>query len=332
MIINHNMSAMNAQRQFKVNAFKMDQNLTKLSSGERITKAGDDPSGLAVSEKMRGQIRGLNQASRNAQDGINFIQTTEGYLQETNDVLHRMRELSIQAANGVYTTEDRMQIQVEVSQLYDEVNRIASQAEFNTMRMLQGTQDKVGTTDNTTVIDPLTNYAGKADAYTGADQPSNPGQGFNLRLHVGANINQNENVFIKSMFTADLGLSLPTGGDQTFDAVQPNNQRVQPATGGTLNLTTQSTADAAIGVVDNALYIVNKQRADLGGYQNRLEGVVRSTDLASQNLQASESQIRDADMAKEMVSFVKNQILTQSASSMLAQGNQRSQLVQRVLG
>ena len=138
MIINHNMSAMYANRNLGVTQTDVAKNIEKLSSGMRINRAGDDASGLAVSEKMRSQIRGLNQAERNIQNGVSFIQTTEGYLQETQDILHRLRELSVQSANGIYTDEDRMQIQVEVSQLVDEVDRIASQAEFNRFKVLTG--------------------------------------------------------------------------------------------------------------------------------------------------------------------------------------------------
>eukprot|EP01155_Anaeramoeba_flamelloides_P029073 Anaeramoba_flamelloidesa846_27.p1 GENE.a846_27~~a846_27.p1 ORF type:complete len:177 (-),score=0.90 a846_27:12-542(-) len=138
MIINHNMSAINANRQLGISQTATDSNMAKLSSGLRINKAADDASGLAVSEKMRSQIRGLNQAERNIQNGVSFIQTTEGFLQETQDILHRVRELSVQASNGIYSSEDRMQIQVEVSQLVDEVNRIASHAQFNGMNILTG--------------------------------------------------------------------------------------------------------------------------------------------------------------------------------------------------
>jgi flagellin len=138
MIINHNMSAIYANRILKFKSLDVDKDIAKLSSGERITRAGDDASGLAVSEKMRSQIRGLKQAARNIENAISFIQTTEGYLQEIHDILHRIRELSVQSANGIYTMEDRMQIQVEVSQLVDEVNRVASHAQFNGYNMLTG--------------------------------------------------------------------------------------------------------------------------------------------------------------------------------------------------
>ena len=143
MVINHNMSAMFAQRQTNATNLSTQKNIEKLSSGQRINRAGDDASGLAVSEKMRGQIRGLNRAAKNIQDGISFIQTTEGYLQETTDIVQRIRELAIQASNGIYTEEDRMQIQVEVSQLVAEVDRIASQAQFNGLNLLTGAIDSL---------------------------------------------------------------------------------------------------------------------------------------------------------------------------------------------
>ena len=172
MIINHNMSAIFANRQLKVNNWSLDKNMEKLSSGSRIARAGDDASGLAVSEKMRSQIRGLRQASDNAMNGISFIQTTEGYLQESQDIMQRIRELSVQASNGIYTDEDRMQIQVEVSQLVDEVDRIASHAQFNGMNMLTGRFARLGGENVVTA---------------------------SMWLHIGANMDQRERVYIGTM-------------------------------------------------------------------------------------------------------------------------------------
>jgi len=174
MIINHNMSAAYANRQLGVQGAEINKNIEKLSSGMRINKAGDDASGLAVSEKLRGQIRGLNQAERNIQNGVSFIQTTEGYLQESQDILHRLRELSVQASNGIYSDEDRQQIQVEVSQLVDEINRIASHAQFNGMNMLSGKFAR-----------------GTADV---------------MQFQVGANMDQSETVYIGAMTAESLGL------------------------------------------------------------------------------------------------------------------------------
>jgi flagellin len=284
MIINHNMSSMYANRQLGVTQGDVSKNIEKLSSGQRINRAGDDASGLAVSEKMRGQIRGLNQAERNIQNGVAFIQTTEGYLQESQDILHRLRELSVQSANGIYTDEDRMQIQVEVSQLVDEINRIASHAQFNGMNILTGSFAREST-------------AGKT-----------------MQFQVGANMDQNEQVFIGTMTAQALGLQGAQGDTAMISISTPEN------------------ANLAIGSLDSALKVISKQRADLGAYQNRFEMASKGVAVAAENLQASESRIRDTDMAAEMVSYTKNQILSQAGSAMLAQANTRNQSVMQLLG
>lgn len=289
MIINHNMSAMFAQRQNKFNNWEVGKNMEKLSSGLRINRAGDDASGLAVSEKMRAQIRGLQQAQRNTENGISFIQTTEGYLQESQDILHRMRELAVQSSNGVYTDEDRMQIQVEISQLVDEVNRIASHAQFNGMNMLTG----------------------RFAAQSGENAVT-----ASMWLHIGANMDQREQVYIGTM-TAQ-GLGIQGAGDM-------------PHAASFISMSTPDKANISISVIDSALRKVNKQRADLGAYQNRLEHASRGLLVGAENLQAAESQIRDADMAAEMVQYTKNQILVQSSTAMLAQANQKPQSVLQLL-
>jgi flagellin len=285
MIINHNMSAIFAQRQLKVNNLYLDKSMEKLASGSRISRAGDDASGLAVSEKMRSQIRGLRQASANAANGISFIQTAEGYLQETQDVMQRIRELSVQASNGIYTDEDRMQIQVEVSQLVDEVDRIASHAQFNGMNMLTGRFARLNGENVVTA---------------------------SMWLHIGANMDQRERVFIGTMTSGSLGLR-NVGSKQI------------------VSLSTPDGANRAIGSIDAGLKLVSKQRADLGAYQNRLEHAVKGLDVGAENLQASESRIRDADMASEMVEYTKNAILVQSATAMLAQANTKTQTVLTLL-
>ncbi len=283
MIINHNMSAMYANRQLGIKGQEVSKNIEKLSSGMRINRGGDDASGLAVSEKLRSQIRGLNQAERNIQNGVSFIQTTEGYLSETQDILHRLRELAVQSANGVYTDEDRMQIQVEVSQLVDEINRIASHAQFNGMNMLTG------------------NFA------------ENSATNAIMQFQVGANMDQNEKVYIGTMTAEALGLQ---GAQGTTEMV---------------SISTPEAANIAISSVDNALKTVSKQRADLGAYQNRFEMASQGVSIAAENLQAAESRIRDVDMASEMVEYVKNQILTQSGTAMLAQANTKTQSVLQLL-
>ncbi len=285
MIINHNLSAMTADRYLKIANQDTASDMAKLSSGLRINRAGDDASGLAVSEKMRAQIRGLNQASRNGSDGISFIQTTEGFLQETTDIIQRIRELAVQSSNGIYSSEDRMQIQVEVSQLVDEMDRVASQAQFNGMNMLTGRFAKQNGTNTVTA---------------------------SMWFHIGANMDQREQVFIGTMTAEALGLR------------QVGNEQI-------MSLSTSEQANRNIGVLDSALKIVNKQRADLGAYQNRLEMAIKGINNASENLQASEARIRDLDMSKETVEFTKDQILSQASNAMLAQANLRTQSVLQLL-
>ena len=285
MVINHNMSAMFAQRAGGITELSNQKNMEKLSSGMKINRAGDDASGLAVSEKMRAQIRGLNQASTNAKNGISFIQTTEGYLQETEDIVQRIRELAVQSSNGIYTDEDRMQIQVEVSSLIAEIDRIASTAQFNGMNMLTG-RFALPTGENTVTA--------------------------SMWLHIGANMDQRTQVYIGTMSASALGLR-SVGTEEIMSLESPDD------------------ANRAIGTLDEAIKKINKQRADLGAYQNRLEKTVVGLDIGAENLQASESRIRDTDMAKEMVDFTKNQVLTQAGTAMLAQANQSSQNVLSLL-
>jgi len=287
MIINHNMSSIYANRQLGLNANQINKDIEKLSSGMRINRAGDDASGLAVSEKMRSQIRGLRAASKNAQDAISFIQTTEGYLQNVQDMLQRIRELAIQSANGIYTAEDRMQIQVEVSQLVDEVDRISSHAQFNGLNMLTGR-----------FANPT---GGQATA--------------SMWFHIGANMDQRKKVYIGTMTAVGLGL-VSVASDKTRAL---------------LSISTPEKANTSIGKIDEALKKVNKQRADLGAYQNRMEFAVRGIDIGAENLQAAESRIRDTDMAGQMAEFVKNQVLLQSTVAMLAQANNKSQAVLQLL-
>jgi flagellin len=285
MIINHNLSAINANRVLSLKYNHVDRSMEKLASGLRINRGGDDASGLAVSEKLRSQIRGLQQASRNIQSGVSFIQTAEGYLQESSDVIQRLRELAVQSSNGIYSAEDRMQIQVEVSQLVDEVNRIASHAQFNGMNILTGrfAEDNVA------------------------------GEGTTMFFHIGANMDQREVMYI---------------GTMTAKAFKMEDM----ATGSFLSLSTASKANAAIGTLDEALKIINKQRADLGGYQNRFEMAKVGVDIAAENMQGAESVLRDTEMATQLVEYVKDSILIHSGTAMLAQANTKPQTILQLLG
>ena len=284
MIINHNMSAQYASRQLGIVQAEVNRSIEKLSSGMRINRAGDDASGLAVSEKMRAQIRGLNQAERNVMNAVSFIQTTEGYLSETQAIVHRLRELSVQSANGIFTDEDRLYIQVEVSQLVDEINRIASHAQFNGLNLLTGAF----------AVDSTTNRP--------------------MQIQMGANMDQNTRIFIGTMTAQALGLQDAQGVE------------------GKLSLSTPDDANRAIGSLDSALQMINKQRADLGAYQNRFEIAAQGIAIASENIQAAESRIRDANIASEMVSYTRDSILTMTGTAMLAQANMRTQSVLQLLG
>jgi flagellin len=275
------MSAINANKTLKFKHWDVNASVEKLASGMRINKSGDDASGLAVSEKMRTQIQGLRQAERNAEDGMSFIQTAEGYLDQTAQILQRIRVLSVQSSNGIYTDQDRQMIQVEVSALIDEVDRIASQAEFNKFKLLLGDFSKT---------------APKASMW----------------FHIGANQHQRERVYIGTMTSEGLALKEKTGN---FLA----------------SLSTADQANRTIGIIDDALHKVAKQRADLGAYYNRLEHTSKGLMTAYENIQASESRIRDADMAETMVELTKDQILVQSGTSMLAQANQKTQSVLQLL-
>ena len=259
MVISHNLNAMNAHRQMKSNTTNTGKSIEKLSSGLRINRAGDDAAGLAISEKMRSQIRGLNQGSTNAQDGISMVQTAEGALTETHAMLQRLKTLAVQSSNGTYSDGDRELIQKEVAQLTTEITRIASQTTFNGQNVLNSS-DKI-------------------------------------QFQVGNKKGQTISVSLAKMGSSALGIS-------------------------GLSLSTQADAQDALKKIEDAIQQVSKHRATFGAVQNRLEHTISSTDNTAENLQASESRIRDTDMAKEMMEYTKSNILTQAAQSMLAQANQ----------
>ena len=282
MIINHNMSAINANRTLKFSNWNINSNMEKLATGMRINRAGDDASGLAVSEKMRTQILGLRQAERNTEDGMSFIQTAEGYLEQTASLIQRIRVLSVQSANGIYSNLDRQLLQVEVSALIDEVDRVASQAEFNRFKVLTGEYARMNSTGS-------------------------------MWFQVGANQNQRKRVYIGTMTAAAFQFKDGSG-------------RLS------VSLSSPGGANGSIGLMDNALQLLSKQRADLGAYYNRLEMTAKGLMSAYENIQASESRIRDVDMAEEMVDYVKNQVLVQTGTAVLAQANLKNQSVLKLLG
>ncbi|MBQ9333009.1 MAG: flagellin [Lachnospiraceae bacterium] len=271
MVVQHNLTAMNSNRMLGLTTNSLAKTTEKLSSGYKVNRAADDAAGLAISEKMRRQIRGLTQASANAQDGISCVQTAEGALNEVHDMLQRMNELATKAANDTNTTEDQDYINMEVQALKSEINRVASTTTFNQQNLLDGS------------------FTGK-------------------HLQVGAESGQYIDISIKPMTASGLGIT------------------------STFSVSTQTKAAAAISTIKAAISSLNRQRAALGAIQNRLEHTIKNLDNIAENTQAAESQIRDTDMATEMVRYSNNNILSQAGQSMLAQSNQANQGVLSLLG
>ena len=259
MIINHNMSSLYADRVLGISNDGIMKNIEKLSSGEKINRAGDDASGLAVSEKMRSQIRGLNQATKNIENGVSFIQTTEGYLTETTDILQRVRELAVQSANGIYSDEDRMQIQVEVSQLVAEVDRIASQAQFNGMNMLTG---RFASTNDESV----------------------------MQFQIGANMDQSARVYIGTMTAQALGLKGAQGTEDTITISDPEtaNATLGAVDAALLNVTKQR---ADLGAYQNRFEMAAKGVAIAAENTQSAESRIRDTDMASEIVEYTKNQI-----------------------------------------
>ena len=271
MVVQHNLTAMNANRQLGITTSAQAKSSEKLSSGYRINRAGDDAAGLTISEKMRSQVRGLDKASSNAQDGVSLIQVAEGALNETHSILQRMNELATQAANDTNTSSDRSAIKAEIDQLSSEIDRIASTTQFNTQNLIDGS------------------FTGKS-------------------LQVGALNGQGIEINISSMSTGTLGI-----------------------TTGQLSVASFTQAGSAMSRIQGAISKVSTQRSYLGALQNRLEHTIANLDNISENTSSAESRIRDTDMAKEMVTYSKNNILAQAGQSMLAQANQSNQGVLSLL-
>ncbi|MEN8434965.1 flagellin [Clostridium septicum] len=384
MIINHNMNAMNAHRNMASNTVATGKSMEKLSSGLRINRAGDDAAGLSISEKMRGQIRGLEQASRNSQDGISLIQTTEGALNETHSILQRMRELSVQASNDTNTAEDRGQLTKELDQLRSEIDRISSQTQFNKMDVLNGDGDKafkaniqVGANSNQAIeiaIDKM-DYSSLFKAHKVASTEEVKGditvkatkdikvtidgkeitieadkakdkvmtkeelvsainKGIEaeatLKGKVSASFEDNK-LTISRIDGVDKEVTVKVESDATNTKLGLGTDAKSKMEVFNVDLTSHAAATGSISAIDRAIEKVSTQRSQLGAYQNRLEHTIKNVDNAAENLQAAESRVRDVDMANEMMTFSKNNILTQAAQAMLAQANQQPQGVLQLL-
>ncbi len=341
MRINNNISAMNTYSRLTSAQGAQAKSLEKLSSGLRINRAGDDAAGLAISEKMRGQIKGLNQSVRNAQDGISLIQTAEGALNETHSILNRMRELAVQSSNDTNTNDDRVEIQKEMDQLSSEITRVADNTEFNTQNLLDGTfADKkfhIGANEGQAMDISISNMKGTNLAVEKTFTAAGTGSG-------SATISDGSNSF--TYYTKDATFT-PSAAGSTAITARANGY--YDATSGFLrlesdeitatetrslgiNVTTQTAADKAITTIDNAITSVSAERSKLGAVQNRLDHTINNLTATSENLSAAESRIRDVDMAKEMMEFTKNNILNQASTAMLAQANQMPQGVLQLLG
>ena len=411
MIINHNMNALNAHRNMGVNNTASGKSMEKLSSGLRINRAGDDAAGLAISEKMRGQIRGLEQSSRNASDGISLIQTAEGALNETTNILQRMRELAVQSANDTNTSDDREQLQKEMTQLGEEIDRIANNTEFNTKKLLNGnmgvaTVEKEGSLTNKSTLqtnldtntklqelkdangnslgievnDTITatwsvNGTQKTLTYTvTADKKVSE---FLAEIKKDTSIKEakieNNAIVIESATKGTAGQingfsievksasgARKEAASNAFSSFEVKDKATDNRTNGSANLQiganasqqlnlsiedmratalgvknlqvgTQSQANTAINVIDEATKRVSSERANLGAAQNRLEYTISNLDNTAENLTSAESTLRDVDMAKEMMEYSKNNILSQAAQSMISQANQQPQNVLQLL-
>ncbi|MFB9973257.1 flagellin [Allobacillus sp. SKP2-8] len=364
MRINHNIAALNTHNQLTNNSNNIQKSLEKLSSGLRINRAGDDAAGLAISEKMRGQIRGLEMAQKNAQDGISLIQTAEGALNETHSILQRMRELSVQAANDTNETSDRTAIKEELDQLSEEVKRIADTTQFNGQDLLKGSfgvQLDTNATDLAVGSDGVIdlNIGGmeaskKIDLtvngtkITATDQVGNA-QVIDAGSAEGVSKTLDFNSFglsitLEDATLADLDGSISTSaqGDKNLQVGANSDQKIALTIGdmsdeglgvekADLQVSTHSDAESTIGVIDDAIKAVSKQRSELGAVQNRLDHTINNLGASAENLTAAESRIRDVDMAAEMMEFTKNNILSQASQAMLAQANQQPQGVLQLL-
>ena len=358
MRINHNISALNTYNKMTVNQNAATKNMEKLSSGQRINRAGDDAAGLAISEKMRGQIRGLEQAATNAQDGISLIQTAEGALNETHAILQRMRELSVQSANDTNTEEDRQQLQNEVDQLSNEITRIAKDTTFNNSNLLDGSFDgkfhiganagqnlsvNIGKMDSASL-----GTTGSVSTATGLVITNASGEAMEVKIQAGAKTGATfqdglltitvdttdktaqevSTVLNKDSKLSDAGLIF-TVTDNAAGDVAPTTDNLKATAG--ISISSQEDASNAITALDAAINSVSAERAKMGAVQNRLEHTINNLSTSAENLTAAESRIRDVDMAKEMMEMTKNNILQQAAQSMLAQANQTPQNVLQLL-
>lgn len=324
MVIQHNIAAINSYRNLGTNQSGLNKNLEKLSSGYRINRAGDDAAGLAISEAMRSQINGLNQAAKNAQDAVGLIQTAEGALTETHSMLQRLTTLATQSANGTYNSIARANLQAEADQLIEEIDRIANYTDFNGIKPL-ASMDAASGTANASVGVTVPN--GKADDKAVKDETALASAN-KMTFQIGPSAKETIVVAQQSMTSSGIGVSqLHSNNDgKHTDGAFKGDKGVIGAIG------SQGSANTAIKIINAAIDIVSSYRAKLGAAQNRLEHTVNNLKVTSENITAAESRIRDTDMADEITAFTKNNILLQASQSMLAQSNSVPQSILSLLG
>jgi len=306
MVIQHNIAAINSYRNLGINQSGLNKNLEKLSSGYRINRAGDDAAGLAISESMRSQINGLNQATKNAQDAVGLIQTAEGALTETHSMLQRLTTLASQSANGTYNSVARANLQLEVDELLAEIDRIANYTDFNGIKPLAGVDGalkaEMNTTKGVVILQNGTTAVG-----TNSVKASDLDSAQKMTFQIGPS--KHETIIVRRQNLTSSGIGI-------------NGLKVE----------TLKSGNAAIETINSAINIVSNYRAHLGAAQNRLEHTINNLKVTSENITAAESRIRDTDMADEITAFTKNNILLQASQSMLAQSNSVPQSILSLLG
>ncbi|KZE64242.1 flagellin [Fictibacillus phosphorivorans] len=364
MRINHNIAALNTHRQLSAASGAQSKSMEKLSSGLRINRAGDDAAGLAISEKMRAQVRGLDQASKNSQDAISMIQTAEGALNETHSILQRMRELAVQGANDTNVTQDRDAIQEELNELKNEIDRIGDTTEFNKQLLLKGNlggsveQDAATTTvlgvtgvasastngaaagtyaitADTTAHTLTMTFGGKTQTISNADGAQDLNfTDFGITIKTNAGYAQDDAIGDVEVLAGSVTFQIGANEDQNLSLNIRNMKTdgvLNLSTAGRVDVSSHDSAKASITNIESAITEVSKERSKLGAFQNRLEHTINNLNTSSENLTAAESRIRDVDMAKEMMEQTKNSILSQAAQAMLAQSNQMPQGVLQLL-
>lgn len=328
LAVNTNVSSLNAQRQLMNSGNNLDTSFKRLSSGLRINSAADDSAGLQISNRLTGQINGLNQGIRNANDGISLAQTAEGAMDEVTSMFQRVRTLASQASNGSNTDEDRLAIQEEIRSLMSEVNRVAQDTTFGGQKLLDGSYKasfQVGADAAQVIGFSMKQVGGTAGD---ADFSLSANGGFTLSGIAGVASNATEKALTDVLTTKQI--SSLSGIDSTFTLADAKFTAIFTKTG--ISVSTQLNAQLVLGGMDSLIAVVDKKRAELGAVQNRFQSTIRNQSNITENLSGARSRIQDADFAVETASLTRSQILQQASTSILSQANQRPQVALSLLG